>query len=137
MKNVMQKAQELAEAILESDVYQYMHTMELKLTKDEKASAALALMIEKRHAVEEILATKNMNPDDLAKASEEMEAAETAMNEVTIIQETKDARAAFQEMMNNVNRILRLVVTGETEDETPTHGGCTGDCAHCHGECAD
>lgn len=38
-------------------------------------------------------------------------------------------------MMDNVNRILRLVVTGETEDDKggqPT-SGCTGNCASCGG----
>ena len=38
-------------------------------------------------------------------------------------------------MMDNVNRILRLVVTGETEDDKggQSTSGCTGNCASCGG----
>lgn len=134
MDEVMQKAQALAEAILDSDVYQKMHTLELRVTKDEEATAAMSALIEKRHAVEDLLATKNMDRDALTRASDEMEAAETAMNAIPMITEMKEARKAFQDMMDNVNRILRLVITGEVEDtpDAHSHGGCTGDCAHCH-----
>lgn len=47
----------------------------------------------------------------------------------------RDAQKKYQDMMDNVNRILRLVVTGETEDDKggqPT-SGCTGNCASCSG----
>ena len=34
----------------------------------------------------------------------------------------------YNDLMENVNRILRLVVTGETDE-----GGCSGNCATCGG----
>lgn len=129
----MKKAQELAEAVLDSEVYTRMHTLELKMNKDEEAAKAVSDMIEKRKAVEDILASAELDPDALARASEEMEAAEKHMNEVGLVKELKEARAEFSEMMNNVNRILRLVITGEVEESG--HGGCTGDCASCGGGC--
>lgn len=134
MHEVMKKAQELAEAVLDSEVYTRMHTLELKMNKDEEAAKAVSDMIEKRKAVEDILASAELDPDALARASEEMEAAEKHMNEVGLVKELKEARAEFSEMMNNVNRILRLVITGEVEEESG-HGGCTGDCASCGGGC--
>jgi hypothetical protein len=42
----------------------------------------------------------------------------------------REAQVKFQEMMDNVNRILRLVITGEVEDAA---GGCTGNCSSCSG----
>lgn len=133
MHEVMNKAQELAEAILDSEVYTKMHTLEMQMNKDEEAVKAMSDMIEKRQVVENILASADLDPDALAKASEEMEAAEKHMNDVKLIQDLKDARKEFSEMMNNVNRILRLVITGEVEDETASSGGCTGNCASCGG----
>ena len=50
MKEVMMCAQKLAEAILNSDVYQHMHTLEEQVTQDEDATKAIAAYMEKRTA---------------------------------------------------------------------------------------
>lgn len=132
MQNVMQKAQELAEAILESSIYQKMHEAELQVNKNEEAVKAVSDFIEKRQAVENLLADSNMDHSALAEAGKEMEEAEKKLNEVALIKEMQDTRKEFTEMMNNVNRILRLVITGETEDECD----CGGDCSGCSGSCS-
>ena len=129
MREVMQKAQELAEAIVESSVYQRMHAAELQVNKDEEAVKAVAEFVEKRQAVETVLAQSDMDHELLAQAGEEMEEAEKHLNEVPLVKEMQEARRDFTQMMENVNRILRLVVTGETDD------GCSGDCSGCSGGC--
>lgn len=132
MQNVMQKAQELAEAILESSIYQKMHEAELQVNKNEEAVKAVSDFIEKRQAVENLLADSNMDHAALSEAGKAMEDAEKKLNEVALIKEMQDTRKEFTEMMNNVNRILRLVITGETEDECD----CGGDCSGCSGSCS-
>lgn len=132
MQNVMAKAQELAEAILESSIYQRMHTAELAVNKDEEAVKAVSDFIEKRQAVENILADNNMDHAALAEAGKAMEEAEKKLNETPLIKEMQETRKEFTEMMNNVNRILRLVITGETEDECDC-GSCSGSCSSCGG----
>ena len=129
MREVMQKAQELAEAIVESSVYQRMHAAELQVNKDEAAVKAVAEFVEKRQAVETVLAQSDMDHEQLARVGEEMEEAEKRLNEVPLVKEIQEARKEFTQMMENVNRILRLVVTGETDD------GCSGDCSGCSGGC--
>ena len=129
MREVMQKAQELEEAIVESSVYQRMHTAELQVNKDEEAVKAVATFVEKRQAVENVLAQSDMDHELLAQMGEEMEEAEKRLNEVPLVKEMQEARKEFTQMMENVNRILRLVVTGETDD------GCSGDCSGCSGGC--
>ena len=133
MRNVMMKAQELAEAILDSEVYQKMKQQENEVKRDPDAAKALGDMIEKRNRVETILSSTDMKPDELAEASREMEEAETRMNENEKIRTLKDYRKDFQTMMDNVNRILRLVITGETEDENGGSSGCSGNCSACSG----
>lgn len=132
MQNVMQKAQELAEAILESSIYQKMHEAELQVNKNEEAVKAVSDFIEKRQAVENLLADSNMDHTALADAGKAMEEAEKKLNEVALIKEMQETRKEFSDMMNNVNRILRLVITGETEDECD----CGGDCGGCSGSCS-
>lgn len=136
MQNVMHKAQELAEAILESNVYQRMHAAELQVNKDEAAVKAVSDFVEKRQTVENLLASNNLDHEELAKAGKAMEEAEKTLNAVPLVHEMQEARQEFTQMMENVNRILRLVITGETEEECDCGGdcgGCTGSCSTCGG----
>lgn len=133
MRIFMMKAQELAEAILDSETYQKMKQQENDVRRDPDAAKALSDMIEKRNKVEEILSAANMDPNELAEASREMEEAESRMNSNEMISMLKDYRKDFQTMMDNVNRILRLVITGETEDENGGNTGCSGNCSGCSG----
>ena len=132
MQNVMHKAQELAEAILESNVYQRMHAAEMQVNKDEAAVKAVSDFVEKRQTVENLLASNNLDHEELAKAGKAMEEAEKTLNAVPMVHEMQEARQEFTQMMENVNRILRLVITGETEEECD----CGGDCGGCSGSCS-
>ena len=133
MREVMMKAQELAEAILDSEVYQNMKKLEGEVRRDPEAGKLLSDMIEKRQKVEETLSSSAMKPEELAAASLEMEEAEKRMNAHEKIQTLKDARKDFQTMMDNVNKILRLVITGQVEDENTGSGCCSGSCDTCGG----
>jgi len=132
MREVMKKAQELAEAIVDSAVYLKMKELEADVRHDPEANDALADMISKRQEVENILSSADMDPNELSRASLEMEEAEKRMNANEKIQALKEARGTFQTMMDNVNKILRLVVTGEVADESSS-GGCSGNCSGCSG----
>ena len=132
MRDVMMKAQELAEAILNSETYTKMKKLEGEVRHDETAARLLSDMIEKRQAVESILSSAGMKPEELSSASLEMEAAEKAMNENEQIAALKSARKDFQTMMDNVNQILRLVITGRVDDN-PSGGCCSGNCSSCGG----
>ena len=132
MREVMNKAQELAEAILDSEIYQKMKDQENAVRKDPEAAQAMGDMIEKRQRVETVLSSANMDPNELAQASKEMEEAEQRMNDNDLIKELKNRRKDFQTMMDNVNRILRLVITGQVEDENGA-AGCSGNCSGCSG----
>lgn len=127
------KAQELAEAILNSDTYQNMKEQEGAVRRDPDAAEALGDMIEKRQRVESILSSADMDANELAEASREMEEAEKRMNANEMIQTLKQYRNDFQTMMDNVNKILRLVITGEVEEENGGSTGCSGNCSCCSG----
>ena len=130
MREVMMKAQALAEAIAESDIYKTMHDLEDQVTKDENATALIAAYMEKRQNVELLLRSPEFDAEKVAAAGEELQEAEKTMEECTMVKDMREAQVKFQEMMDNVNRILRLVITGEVEE---AEGGCTGNCASCGG----
>ena len=130
MREVMMKAQALAEAILKSEVYKRMHDLEEQVTKDESATALISAYMEKRNDVELLLRSPEFDAEKVAAAGQELQDAEQAMDNCTMVKDMREAQQSFQEMMDNVNRILRLVITGEVEDAA---GGCTGNCASCGG----
>ena len=130
MREVMMKAQALADSIAQSDIYKKMHDLEEQVTKDETATALIAAYMEKRQNVELLLRSPEFDAGKVSAAGQELQDAEQAMDNCTTVKEMREAQQSFQEMMDNVNRILRLVITGEVEDAA---GGCTGNCASCGG----
>ena len=134
MEKVLEQARLLAEAIAESDVYQKMHQCENDAMKDAEATRAIADFVEKRQKVESLLAEGNMDHTALAEASTAMEDAEKKVNEQPKVRAMQEARGEFTQMMNNVNQILRFIITGETEDNSGCSGSCES-CGGCGGEC--
>ena len=129
MREVMMKAQELAQAIVETGYYQQMKDLEEKLYADDQAKALVADFVEKREAFQALMQAGNASREEFAAAGKAFAAAQSAMDENELVQGMRQAQEKYNELMENVNRILRLVVTGETEDE----GGCSGNCAGCAG----
>lgn len=129
MEKVLNQAEQLAEAILESEEYIAMRLAEQAAMKDEKATQLVAAYNEKRQAVEALLADANMDHGALAKAGEELQNVEHAIDENEVLTKMRQTNDAFSEMMKKVNAIIRYVVTGEEEHEE----GCTGSCHTCGG----
>lgn len=132
MKMVMAKAQELADAIVASDVYKRMKDMEDEMLNDAIAAEAVNNTMRKRQRVEDLLTTKEMDPEELKRANDEMVEAEKKMDANEKIIALKAARKEFTTMMDNVNRILRLVITGEIREDDIAEG-CNGTCEGCNG----
>ena len=129
MENVLNQAEQLAEAILESEEFIRMRLAEQATMRNEEAAGLIADYSEKRSAVESILADSNLDHDKLAEAGTELDAAQQAMNDNALISAMRDASNTFNHMMEQVNKIIQFVVTGEQEEEA----GCSGSCQSCGG----
>ena len=129
MEKVLNQAEMLAEAILESEEYIAMRLAEQAAMRDEEATKLIASYSEKRQAVESLLADANMDHGALAKAGQELQDVERAIDECEILTKMRESNDAFNAMMKKVNAIIRYVVTGEEEQEE----GCTGSCSTCSG----
>ena len=68
MREVMMKAQELAQAILETGYYQKMQELENQLSADETATALIADFVEKRSAFEALMQAGNASREEFAAA---------------------------------------------------------------------
>ena len=132
MRYVIQKAQELADAIAASETFRHMKDLEEEIQNDAAAAETINNMMRKRQRVEDLLTSRGMDPDELKKANAEMVQAEQEMNANEKVAALKKARKDFSDMMNNVNRILRLVITGEIREDDFSEG-CSGMCDGCSG----
>ena len=126
MEKVLNQAELLAEAILESEEYINMRLTEQAVMKDEEATLLVANYSEKRSKVEELLANPNMDRGELAKAGQELQEAEHMLDHNKLIAKMQETNDAFTDMMKKVNKIIKKVVTGEEEEEE--HSGCSGSC---------
>ena len=129
MENVLNQAEQLAEAILESEEFIKMRLAEQATMRDEEAAGLIAAYSEKRAVVEGMLADSNLDHDKLTEAGTELDAAQQAMNDNALISTMRDANNAFSHMMEQVNKIIKFVITGEQEEED----GCSGSCESCGG----
>lgn len=131
MENVLKQAEQLAEAILDSEIYIKMRLAERAAMSDENAANLIAAYAEQRKAVENLLAASDMNHAALADEGKKLEDAQKAMDDNTLIKAMRSANDDFTRMMQQVNQIIRFVVTGESEEEE----GCSGSCESCGGGC--
>lgn len=129
MDQVLKQAEVLGELILESEAYKTMRQAESAVMRDEAATRLIAELSEKRRQVEDILASSDMDHQALAGAGQALEEMERQVNELPLVKAMQEARSAFTQMMQNVNQIIRFVVTGEMEES----GGCGGSCESCGG----
>jgi len=129
MEKVLNQAEMLAEAILESEEYISMRLAEQAAMRDETATQLIAAYSEKRQAIESLLADANMDHGALATAGQELQDVERQIDACEVLNKMRETNDAFNAMMKKVNSIIRYVVTGEEEQEE----GCTGSCSSCSG----
>ena len=132
MEKVLNQAELLAESILSSKEYINMRLCEQKAMQDEYAVSLIAKYNECRQVIEEILSSEDVNSDELNEAGEALRVAEKEIDENETLIEMRDAGNAFGIMMEQVNRIIKYVVTGEDEQEG-CGSSCGGSCGGCSG----
>lgn len=135
MENVLNQAEQLAEAILESEEFIKMRLSEQAAMRDAVAAGLIAQYSEDRSRVENLLASSDLDHDALSEAGAKLEATQKAIDENAMLKTMREANDAFSHMMQQVNKIIKFVVTGEQDEEEESCGGscesCGGGC-HCH-----
>ena len=134
MEKVLNQAEQLAEAILESMEFIKMRLAEQAAMNDEEASRLIAEYSERRSVVESVLAANDMDHNALSEAGAKLEETQKAIDENAMLKTMRDTNADFGNMMQQVNRIIKMVVTGEDE-QAQEQEGCSGSCSSCGGGC--
>lgn len=129
MSKVTECARALGEAIVASDEYKNMQITEKAAMSDPAVAEAMGRFLELKEALNGVMRQEEPNPDLIASYGQEMDEVQQRLNAMPAVDAMTTSRQQFSELMNQVNRILEFIITGEVEQG----GGCSGNCSSCGG----
>ncbi len=132
MNAVFEKTRELGQALMESEEYIAMKAAEDIAMANQEAAGLMAQYLERKEQMEDLMRAETPEPARIAALGAEMEDIQKRIRETPDIQALTLAREKFDGLINQVNSVLRFIITGQMDDPEP-EGGCTGSCATCRG----
>ena len=129
MSKVTDCARMLGEAIVDSDEYKRMQITEKEAMADPAVAGAMSRYLELKEQVGAAMCQPDADAETVTRLGQEMDEVQRQLNEMPAVEAMTDARQAFSELMNQVNRVLEFIVTGELQQG----GGCSGNCSGCSG----
>lgn len=132
MHEVFEKASALGEAIQRSEEFQAMRAAEEAVMRDPETATVYSEFMTRRTQIQEALSEENPDHAALAEQSRALQDLQETLGVMPLVQQMTRARADFTNMMQQVNQVLRFLVTGEMEEE---ESGCGGECGGCGGSC--
>lgn len=131
MKEILELAQRLGNAIADSEEIKNYKEMEKIYFESEEAQLAMQNYEETRSKMTVKAKEEGMTPESLKLFQSEMQAAMEKLVENKTVKEYLDAKAAFNDVLNKVNSIIAYCVQGEEQGIVEGGGGCSGNCSQC------
>lgn len=130
MSAVLDKAQELADAISDSEELEELRVAAERLDEDEIASAAIKQFQEKQETIRRAASSGLELPEDQISALKELQG---RIGEIPAVQSFASAQDGFNMMMSKVNDIISTAVTGSIPGEEEGGSDCSsGGCGCGH-----
>ena len=130
MEKVIECARALGNAIVESDVFKRMQETEAAAMGNQEVADAMTRYLELKQLIGDEMSKENADPMLLSDYGREMDEMQQKLNAMEVVDAMTSSRQAFSAMMNQVNKILEFIITGENSSEA---GGCSGNCSGCSG----
>lgn len=131
MNKVFELARELGEALANSEEYIRMQETENAAMSDPSVSEKMTAYLEAKSSVEEELSHEEPDSNKLAQFSQQMQSAQSELNDMELVKVMTQARQDFADMMKQVNQVLEFTLTGKIAEEGSCGGNCSS-CAGCH-----
>lgn len=128
MNKVQECARALGEAIVASEEYKNMQLAENAAMNDAAATEAMARFMELRTSLNDAMSQPEPDASLIAQLGKEMDEVQQTLNNMPSVDAMTASRQQFSALMNQVNKILEFIITGEVEQ-----GGCSGNCSGCSG----
>lgn len=128
MKEVLEQARQLGQAIEQSQIHREMRATEDAVMSDPESTATLNEYADLKMELQQMLEQENPDQVALNEKSERLQDLQDQLNQLEKVQQMIAARTEFTQMMNQVNQVIQFMITGEDAD-------CGGDCGGCGGGC--
>ena len=129
MGKVQDCARALGEAIVASEEYQNMQLCEKAAESDPAAAEAMGRYMELHAAVNQEMGNEEPDAEKIARLGREMDEIQQTLSALPAVEEMTAARQRFSGLMDQVNKILEFIITGDVQEG----GGCSGNCGSCGG----
>lgn len=129
MSKITDCARALGEAIVASEEYKNMQVTEAAAMSDPAVAEAMARYMELKNKLGDVMSSPNADAETISNLGREMDEIQQTLTAMPAVDAMTTARQQFSEVMNQVNRILEYIITGEL----PQQGGCSGNCSGCSG----
>ena len=129
MDKVQDCARALGEAIVASEEYQNMQLCEKAAESDPAAAEAMGRYMELHAAVNQEMGNEEPDAEKIARLGREMDEIQQTLSALPAVEEMTAARQHFSGLMDQVNKILEFIITGDVQEG----GGCSGNCSSCGG----
>ena len=126
MSEILTKARELGQAIVDSEEFKTLKALEEKQESDEEAMAALLEYNNVRKKLAEEINASEVSDERMAQIREELEKSYEKVMSNSLISEYYEAQRKFEAIVSQMNSILTYYMTGELSG-----GGCSGNCSGC------
>jgi cell fate (sporulation/competence/biofilm development) regulator YlbF (YheA/YmcA/DUF963 family) len=131
MNQVFLKTRELGDAIMQSEEYRTMKQAEDRAMANADAAAAMGQYMEARQKIEAALEQENPDPEMLKRLSGEMDLTQQKLSLIDDVQALTEARESFSSLIEQVNQVLKFIITGQINDPKQDCGGSCGSCGGC------
>lgn len=125
MSEILTKARELGQAIVDSEEYKALKAAEEAQEKDEEAIALLVEYNNVRKALAEEINGGEVSDERMAEIRTKLEECYEKVMSHSTISEYYEAQKKFEAIVGQMNSILTYFMTGEIS------GGCSGNCSGC------
>ena len=129
MSKVQDCARALGEAIVASEEYQNMQMCEKAAESDPAAAEAMGRYMELHAAINQEMGNEEPDAEKIARLGREMDEIQQTLSALPAVEEMTAARQRFSGLMDQVNKILEFIITGDVQEG----GGCSGNCSSCGG----
>lgn len=129
MSKITDCARALGQAIIESEEYKNMQVTENAAMSDPAVTEAMARYMELKNKLGDVMSSPDADAETISKLGREMDEIQQTLTAMPAVDAMTTARQQFSEVMNQVNRVLEYIITGEL----PQQGGCSGNCSGCSG----
>ena len=131
MNQVFLKTRELGDAIMQSEEYKAMKEAEDRAMANADAAAAMGQNMEARQKIEALLEKDNPDPEMLKRLSSEMDETQQRLSLIDDVQVLTEARESFSSLIDQVNEVLKFIITGQMGQTKSSCGGGCGSCGGC------